>query len=183
MPKDRVRVRVLVENQALNGLDAEHGLSYLIEADGKKGLFDTGDSGLALKNAQTLGEDITGLDWIALSHGHYDHTGGLKAVLSVQKKRVILFAHPAAFIEKYRIKNGECKGIGIRMTRKEILEYADIVETRQPTVISERLMLTGEIPRVVPYETPFPGFIKNPVPTSDIDPIPDDMSLIVKSQD
>jgi len=183
MQKDCVRIRVLVENQALQGLEAEHGLSYLIEADGKKGLFDTGDTDMAIRNAETLGEDIKNLDWIALSHGHYDHTGGLKPVLSVQKKRVILFAHPAAFIEKYRVKNGDYKSIGIRMTRKEISEFADIVETKQPTVISERLTLTGEIPRVVPYETPFSGFVKSNNGVDDIDPISDDMSLIIKSPD
>lgn len=58
------------------GLLAEHGLSVLVEG-GKRILFDTGQSGVYIHNAEQLGISLEGLDAIVLSHGHYDHTGGL----------------------------------------------------------------------------------------------------------
>ena len=60
------------------GLLAEHGLSLYIEENGKKYLFDTGQSGVFLKNAKELGVNLENLDGIILSHGHYDHCGGLE---------------------------------------------------------------------------------------------------------
>jgi len=62
------------------GFKGEHGLCYLIEAAGLRLLFDLGQTGACLTNAASLGVDLTGIDAVILSHGHYDHTGGLKAL-------------------------------------------------------------------------------------------------------
>lgn len=80
--KSWFRLTVLVENTASDrGLLGEHGLSYLIEANEYRILFDTGQ-GLALQhNAKQLGINLQNLDAVVLSHGHYDHAGGLIAVL------------------------------------------------------------------------------------------------------
>ena len=73
-----MKVTILTENTvSRRGLLAEHGLSVLIEAGNRRILFDTGQSGVYLHNAQKLGISLEGLDGIVLSHGHYDHTGGL----------------------------------------------------------------------------------------------------------
>ena len=73
-----MEITVLTENTvSRRGLLAEHGLSVLVEEGGKRILFDTGQSGVYIHNAEQLGISLEGLDAIVLSHGHYDHTGGL----------------------------------------------------------------------------------------------------------
>lgn len=75
-----LEITTLIENQCDDNdeLLFEHGLSLYIETDGKKILFDTGQSGDFIKNAKALGKDLNLLDYCILSHGHYDHTGGLE---------------------------------------------------------------------------------------------------------
>jgi 7,8-dihydropterin-6-yl-methyl-4-(beta-D-ribofuranosyl)aminobenzene 5'-phosphate synthase len=65
------------------GLVGEHGLSFLVEAGGKRVLFDAGQDGAFMRNAEALGVDLSGLDAVVLSHGHYDHGGGLGALYSL----------------------------------------------------------------------------------------------------
>lgn len=74
---DAFRITVLAENTAQRpGLGAQHGLCVLVERGGRALLFDTGASGLFLENAKALGADLTAVCAAALSHNHYDHTGG-----------------------------------------------------------------------------------------------------------
>ncbi len=74
-----MKLTILTENMVnRRGFLAEHGLSVLVEAAGRRILFDTGQSGVYLHNAKRLGTALDGLDGIVLSHGHYDHTGGLE---------------------------------------------------------------------------------------------------------
>src|SRR5512137_1874476 len=81
-----VTITTLVENTAgIPHVIGEWGQSLLIEADGKKVLFDTGPSGAIIENARKLNVDLSNIDVIVLSHGHYDHTGGLKDVLTLIK--------------------------------------------------------------------------------------------------
>lgn len=65
-------------------LQTEHGLSLYIETAGHKVLFDTGATDRFLENAEKLGVDLTAVDTLVLSHGHYDHTGGVKVFLELQ---------------------------------------------------------------------------------------------------
>ena len=81
-----MKIITLIENLTYKqGLVAEHGLSLYIESADKKILFDTGQSGLFMQNAKKLGINIEEIDSVILSHGHYDHTGGLYPFL--QKNR------------------------------------------------------------------------------------------------
>ena len=94
-----MRIVILTENTANGrGLLAEHGLSVLVEAAGKRILFDTGQSDVYLRNAGELGESLEGLDGIVLSHGHYDHTGGLPAF--PEELPAPVFVRENAFEEK-----------------------------------------------------------------------------------
>ncbi len=76
-----LRITVLMENTAREGLEAEHGLSFFLEYRGRCFLLDAGSSGRFADNAQKLGVDLDGVELAALSHGHYDHADGLRAFL------------------------------------------------------------------------------------------------------
>ncbi|MCP4672835.1 MAG: MBL fold metallo-hydrolase, partial [Desulfobacula sp.] len=88
---DKTKITILCENRAgvTKDIVGEHGFSALVENNGRKILLDTGQ-GLGLKsNAKTLGIDLGQLDTIVLSHGHYDHTGGLSQLLPFSQKTSI----------------------------------------------------------------------------------------------
>ena len=109
-----MKVISLVENRSKKEhIISEHGLSLYIEACGRRILFDMGQSEILLENARTLGVDLLGIDLAILSHGHYDHGGGLKAFLSVNKKAEV-FLRESAHLPYY---NGE-KYIGLDPTLK-----------------------------------------------------------------
>lgn len=99
-----LQITTLIENHGDdNGeLLFEHGLSLYIETYGKKILFDTGQSGDFLKNAKVLGKDLNTLDYCILSHGHYDHTGGLKLFVSEIRKLPKLIIGKEFFKPKYK---------------------------------------------------------------------------------
>ena len=133
----------------------EPGLSYYIEAGGKRGLFDTGYSDVALKNAEKLGIDLNGLDFVALSHGHDDHARGLKylheAGIDFSKTELIL--HPQALVPKW---DGE-EYIGIPYTETELSGiFGRVTKTREPYEIAEGLWFLGEIPRENDFENKSP---------------------------
>src|SRR4030043_59851 len=89
-----IKITTLAENTAEMGFLAEWGLCMFIEADGVNVLFDTGMGIAALHNAHLFGIDLTKTDKIVISHGHFDHTGGLREVLTTIKKPIEVFAHP-----------------------------------------------------------------------------------------
>lgn len=99
-----MEIITLIENLVTgSGLVAEHGFSLFIEAGGRKILFDTGQTGLFLQNAEKLGVDIGEIDTLVISHGHYDHTGGLYPFLESNKKARI-YAKEGIFTPKYNAK-------------------------------------------------------------------------------
>lgn len=100
---------VLCENTAENGFEYEHGLSLYIEVCSKKILFDMGQSDLYIRNAKRLGIDLADVDFAILSHGHYDHGGGLRDFLAVNKKASV-YLSVNAFGDYY---NGREKYIGL----------------------------------------------------------------------
>lgn len=105
----------LVENTEGNKVcSVEHGLSFYIETEKHKILMDTGASDLFLKNAQALGIDLSEVDTVVLSHGHYDHGGGLRTFLELNSKAKI-YLQKSAFGKYYSCKeeSKEPKYIGI----------------------------------------------------------------------
>lgn len=85
------KITTLVENSVYGkGLQGEHGLSLLIEAGGQKVLFDTGASDLFIRNARLLGVDLSDVDYVVLSHGHQDHTGGLRHFLALNARAKVV---------------------------------------------------------------------------------------------
>src|SRR5690554_1976077 len=97
----KVRLTTLCENTAGKpGLAAEWGLSILVEVNDFRVLFDTGASAAVVHNARKLGIDLARIDKIVLSHGHYDHTGGLADVLQIAGDKEVV-AHPDIWSSKY----------------------------------------------------------------------------------
>lgn len=119
-----MKIRVLVENTAINeDIMAEHGLSLYIETGDKKILFDMGQSDAFLKNAERLGVDLSKADFAVLSHGHYDHGGGIKAFLSVNDKASV-YLTSTAFGEYYNASN-KYIGLDKELESNDRLKFVD----------------------------------------------------------
>ena len=105
-----MKLIALIENTTCSPeLACEHGLSLYIEACGKRILFDMGQSGAFRENAEKLGVDLTSVDFAVLSHGHYDHGGGMAHFLSINS-RANIYVNKHAFQPHF---NANGKDIGL----------------------------------------------------------------------
>jgi len=151
---DTVRITVLAEDTAGGaGLLAEHGLSFWIEAGPHRALFDTGQGMVLLHNARKLGIRLEQVDAIALSHGHYDHTGGLGDALR-NSRATTVYAHPAAFEPKFaRGPDRTAREIGMpAIDERMVRDMAELVLVEKPTEIGHGLRLSGPVPRATEFE-------------------------------
>jgi len=147
-----MKLTILVDNYVdLQKLKAEHGFSVLIEDEGQQILFDCGQSDLILANSKVLGIDLNKISKIVLSHGHYDHTGGLLPILKYLNKDVDVYAHPLVFegkFSKYKGFNGcnENRYIGIP-ERLKVYEKkgARFLLNSNSVQIGENIYLSGQI--------------------------------------
>ncbi len=150
------RLTVLVENTAgRQGLLAEHGLAFWIEVNSRRILFDTGQGSVLLHNTDRLGIDLGTADAIVVSHGHYDHTGGLGAALDATNDRSCpVFLHDDALVAKYaRNSDGTSRSIGMpEGPRSALLHSSRVRITKSPTEVCEGLWVTGPIPRRTDFE-------------------------------
>ncbi|MEA5084803.1 MAG: MBL fold metallo-hydrolase [Lachnospiraceae bacterium] len=120
-----LRITTLIENNPddKNELCFEHGLSLLIEADGKRILFDTGQSGDFIKNAFALNQNLENLDFVIISHGHYDHSGGFEKLVEKVKKVPQLVVGEEFFRPKYKtLSENEYKFNGVSFSEDYISE-------------------------------------------------------------
>ncbi|MBC7326898.1 MBL fold metallo-hydrolase [bacterium] len=174
------KILTLLENSVRHrGLLAEHGISFYIEFDNNKLLFDVGQSGVILRNAQSLGINLEGLSWIALSHNHYDHTGGLLPLLKYLDKKPKLFAHPDAFLRPRYIfsPNTSPRDVGNPYSLSDVEPLCEeIVLQSYGKEIVSGIFLTGEIERKTPFEDVGDDFR---LANGDKDPIWDDQSLVI----
>lgn len=108
-----VKITTLIENSPgeHHALKTEHGLSFFIEKDGRSFLFDTGQSGGITENASQLRVDLTSLEYVILSHGHYDHTGGLQALTTITTDFKLIMGQ-GFFDKKYGCKNNSYEYLG-----------------------------------------------------------------------
>jgi len=179
-----MKITTLSENSAIGRCIGEWGLSILVETDGYKVLFDTARSFTAVLNAQTLGVDLTDIDKLVLSHGHYDHTGGLKDVL-IQSGAIEIIAHPDVWAPKYKcLPNQDPQYIGVPYPQAELEALgATFTFSKQPVAISEGIMTTGEIPQVTDFETINTMLCVQDGDSYRKDDLLDDQALIVKTDD
>jgi len=151
------RITTLSENtaSARRRLLAEWGLSMLVEAGNLKILLDTGQSVSTVHNAAALGIELSQIDKIVLSHGHYDHTGGLQQILIRMRKKVEIIAHPEVWDSKYvrDPREEHYRYIGIPFRREELESLGAFFRlTPEPVWITEDIATSGEIPMVTDYE-------------------------------
>ena len=119
-----MKIENLIEDtKGVNGCHHEHGLSFYIETENHKLLLDTGATDAFLDNAIVLGIDLKKVDTVIISHGHYDHTGGLLAFTAINPSAKI-YIQKAACGEFYNYRNQEEKYIGMD---KRISELPQVV--------------------------------------------------------
>lgn len=179
-----ISVTVLVENAA-HGLRllGEHGLAYWVEFDGHAILFDTGQ-GMALgHNARALAIDLARAEAVVLSHGHYDHTGGLPTVMTVAPHARV-YAHGMAFEPKFtRGNDGSVREIGIPEASQFAVQGLESVTwTTRPAEILPGLWVTGPVPRDSAFEDTGGAFFLEPN-CAMADPIEDDQALYFDSDE
>jgi len=175
-----VRITTLSENTATHGYLAEWGISILVEVNETRILMDTGLSFSAVHNAQLMGIDLSTIDYIVLSHGHADHTGGLREVLKI-KGEVEVIAHPDIWAAKYVQRDQQPhQYCGIPFTRQELESRgARFNLKREPIPITEHIMTTGEIPMLSGYEEIDNNLFVKEAGMLHPDPLADDLALII----
>lgn len=157
-----VKVTTLADNVVYDSrLLGQFGFSALLEIRDNKGkkhmvMFDTGSQkSTQLYNIKALKLDLSPLECIVLSHGHYDHTSATVEIIRKAKNKVKVFAHPNAFYPKFKVKKGKREHHGIpKGEGKTDIEKAgaQIVDTARPTEIISGVVASGEIKRTTPYE-------------------------------
>ncbi len=176
-----MKLTILVDNNTY--IDkyyyGEPAVSYYIEDGDKRILFDTGYSDVLLLNARKMGIDLSSLTHIVLSHGHNDHSNGLRVLAEkVGISNVELVAHPDCFLPKY---DGE-EYIGAPYSEAEIAVKCKYRPCRTPYTITEKLIFLGEIPRENDFESKSPiGKQKESDELKD-DYVLDDSALVYKSE-
>lgn len=183
-----MKVTVLAENTVEVSflLTGEHGLSLLIDSGKEKVLFDTGQGMSVINNSPLLGIDLAGINCIVLSHGHSDHTRGLKPVLERAGRKKI-FAHPEVFGKKYFI--GKRKGvdvelfIGMPYEKSEIEEIGGEFHLCTSSInVAENIYTTGEIPFLTEFEEVDRTFFVKKREGFLPDTMKDDLALYVKTE-
>lgn len=151
----------------------EPGVSYYIECDGKRILFDTGYSDVYIRNAEKMGIGLQGLDAIVLSHGHNDHTGGLTE-LPEDLHGVPIYAHPDIFAPRIY----EDLPVGSPLSMEEISARHPLILSDEPVFLTEHLVFLGRIPRTNDFESKEPIGKRQVHGIWEPDFLPDDSALV-----
>lgn len=179
-----LRITTLSENTAGRGsFLGEWGLSILLEIENTTILFDSRQTISAVHNADTLNIDLTRVSKIVLSHGHFDHTGGLRDVLRRIGKEVEIIAHPHIWQPKYARRKDELdRYIGIPFQRRELESLgASFKLHKKPIKLTDNVMTTGEVPMVTGFEQIDEGLFVRAGSDWQPDELLDDQALVIKS--
>lgn len=175
-----MKFTTLLENTACRaGLCAAHGLSLYIETPRHKILFDMGPNADFIANAEALGVDLTAVDLAILSHGHYDHGGGLAAFCRVNDHAPV-YIHQDAFRAYYALEEGrDPRYIGLP---RELEGFHDrFVLTAGETVIDDELTLFSEPPAVFDAMSASAGLREQVGEEYPLDPFRHEQDLLIRA--
>ncbi|MFH0847281.1 MAG: MBL fold metallo-hydrolase [Chloroflexota bacterium] len=182
-----LRFVTLNENTASrNDLIAEWGLSILIESEEGNILLDTGATTSVCHNAQVLGVDLKKIDKIVLSHAHRDHTGGLRELLHlIKKKEIEVVAHPDIWQPKYgRHPEEGDRYSGVSFVREELENLgARFNISREPVKLTPHIMTTGEVPMVTDFEQIDARLFVRTERGLEPDKLMDDLAIVITTED
>ncbi len=175
-----MKLTVAVENMAVSGeLMGEYGLSFHLTDGERNILMDTGQGRTLLYNSKVLGLDLTRVDTLLLSHGHYDHVGGFSEII-IQNSRMEVWAHERIGDPHMAIRNGKPAFAGCHIN----MDVIDFNPVRGLTKITDNVWGVE-----IPVETRDPEFWDRPeslvVPSEDgweLDPFHDDLGFVVEGE-
>jgi len=182
-----MKVTILCENTVGRRVGlGEHGFSALIETGHGNYLFDTGRGASVVKNSLELNKDLRTIKKIFLSHGHYDHTGGLPEVLTLRGK-VDVHCHPDVFLDRVHLveENGKetKRFVGIPFKRSYLESLgATFILNKDFSEIDKGVFLTGEVPRKTSFEKLDPKLFTEIEGKTDPDVFLDDQSLVLDTK-
>ena len=184
-----MELTVLIDNNTLidRYFYGEPGVSYFIEDEGKRILFDVGYSDVFIKNAQKMNIDLLNVDFLVLSHGHLDHTWGLNPLIrlyteaiieKINHKKPTLVAHPLTFLTK---KINGLNEIGSIISEEKLSRHFNIKLSKDPVWLTEKLVFLGEIERKNDFEAKrsIGKIVKDSFENDDY--LTDDSALVYKS--
>jgi len=182
-----VRLTTLCDNLVGSlGFIGEWGLSILVECGGETILLDTGLTDSVVRNAVQNGIDLNRITRIVISHGHKDHTGGLRNLFQTLDTKRQVIMHSEAWAHKYAARpestGSRMHFIGIPHTREE-LEYigASFTLNREPVWINDQIVVTGEVPMKTTFESIDDNLFVKTGGEYKPDRIPDDQALVIKT--
>jgi 7,8-dihydropterin-6-yl-methyl-4-(beta-D-ribofuranosyl)aminobenzene 5'-phosphate synthase len=179
-----ITLRCIVDNTVLrrSALWGEHGVAFWIETPDGNLLFDTGQSGdVLVHNAKLMDIDFERCDALALSHAHYDHTGGLERFFSLSQPGIPLYGSPGVFRERYSIRDGKPHSIGLRMSPSNLVERTTSHLSAEPVEIIPAVWTTGEIGNRFSFEGRSTNHYIRVGETWRPDPYQDDLSLVLQT--
>jgi 7,8-dihydropterin-6-yl-methyl-4-(beta-D-ribofuranosyl)aminobenzene 5'-phosphate synthase len=181
-----MKLTCLVDNsvQPLSGFWGEHGVAYLIEAGGRRVLFDTGQSGTVLEhNLNLLNISPSTIDALAVSHAHYDHTGGLPALLPHLRPGIPLFANADFFRERFSRRDGSPRAVGLSLSQEALSARLTLRLSAAAQEVVPGVWTSGEISDRPEFEGRGQGLLMASADGLVADAYRDDMALILRSDD
>ena len=170
-----MKIISLVENQSFGCCKPVHGLSLYIETPRHKMLFDVGPDETILENAKLLGVDLTAVDTVVISHGHYDHGGALEAFLGVNHTANV-YIQRRAFENHYSLHGTEKVPIGLNSA---LMDHPQIILLDGDTVLDEEL----QVFTVQHTEKCHSKMNDILLDDSGMDPFPHEQNLLVKGEE
>ena len=181
-----IKITLVVDNEAPPELVAEHGFAAWIDTGNECFLFDTGQGAALIPNAAALGIDLSRARALVLSHGHYDHTGAVRAFLDINPDAPVIYGHDAT-IGRFSCRPDEQAPRQIGMAEEVRQALCQLPAERRivldvPRYLRPGIGITGPVPRNSTFEDTGGPFYLDP-DKAQADPITDDLSLWFETSD